>query len=192
MSKTDLFQAIQLSISTQFQCQKLFYFNKFSSAWVFSSNVKSVLYQTIQFNMSTHSNSIWPIDRTLSGVTIPGQSGPRSDGNNGVLCILQSSGITEVSPSDCLVSYLGHSLEESCLSVDMQSVYSAASANRARLFWSKYIKTSTNRFYYQWFWLVPFIDPSNFFKGNSYWSSLLRQRKKGSLKDETCQNYCWL
>ena len=46
----------------------------------------------------------------MSGATIPGQSGLGSDGNEGVLCILQSSYITGTSPSDCLVSYPGHSL----------------------------------------------------------------------------------
>ena len=55
---------------------------------------------------------IWPIDRTLSGVTFSGQSGPRSNGIKGVLCIPQSSRITGASLSDCLVSYPGHSLEE--------------------------------------------------------------------------------
>ena len=38
------------------------------------------------------------------------QSGPGSYGNKRVLHIPQSSSITEASPSDCLVSYLGHSL----------------------------------------------------------------------------------
>ena len=37
-------------------------------------------------------------------------SGPGSDDNEGVLHIPQSSMITGTSPSDCLVSYLGHSL----------------------------------------------------------------------------------
>ena len=32
------------------------------------------------------------------------------DGNEGVLCLPQSSSITGTSPSDCLVSYPGHSL----------------------------------------------------------------------------------
>ena len=50
-------------------------------------------------------SSILPIDRALSGVPIPGQSGPGIDGNEGVLCILQSSSITGTPPSDCLVSY---------------------------------------------------------------------------------------
>ena len=34
-----------------------------------------------------HHSSIWPIDRTFSSVTTPGQSGPGSDGNEGVLYI---------------------------------------------------------------------------------------------------------
>ena len=42
---------------------------------------------------------------TRSGATTPGQNGPGSDGNKGVLCIPQSSSIAEVSLSDCLVSY---------------------------------------------------------------------------------------
>ena len=66
---------------------------------------KIVLFQTIQFSISTQFSSIWPIDRTLPGATTPGQSGPGSDGNQGVLCIPQSSSITGTSPSDCLVSY---------------------------------------------------------------------------------------
>ena len=33
-------------------------------------------------------SSIWPIDRTLSGITTPRQSGPGSNGNEGVLDIL--------------------------------------------------------------------------------------------------------
>ena len=32
--------------------------------------------------------SIWHIDRTLSGATTPGQSGPRSNGKEGVVYIL--------------------------------------------------------------------------------------------------------
>ena len=48
-------------------------------------------------------SSIWPIDRTQSGATTPGQSGPGINGNEGVLHIPQSSNITETSLSDCLV-----------------------------------------------------------------------------------------
>ena len=43
---------------------------------------------------------IWRIDRTLSGATTPGQSGPVSDGNEEVLGIIQSPSITGTSPSD--------------------------------------------------------------------------------------------
>ena len=66
---------------------------------------------------------------TLSGATTLSQSGPGSDGKKGVIRILQSSSITGVSPSDCLVSYPGHSLGKSYPSAEMQSVYSAAPAN---------------------------------------------------------------
>ena len=48
----------------------------------------------------------------LSGATTPGQIGPGGDGHEGVLRIPQSSSIAGTSPSDCLVSYSGHSLGE--------------------------------------------------------------------------------
>ena len=51
-----------------------------------------------------------PIDRALSGATTPGKSGPRGDDNEELLRILQSPSMTGTSPSDCLVSYPGHSL----------------------------------------------------------------------------------
>ena len=72
--------------------------NPFLYKWTF-------LFQVIQFIIS----SIWPIDRTLSGATSPGQSGPGSDSNKGVLYIPQSSSITGTAPADCLVSYRGRS-----------------------------------------------------------------------------------
>ena len=50
------------------------------------------------------------MDRALSGATTPGQSGPGSDGKEGVLRIPQSSSTAGTSPSDYLVSYPGHSL----------------------------------------------------------------------------------
>ena len=46
--------------------------------------------------------------------------------------IPQSSNITGASTSDCLVSYLGHSLREPYPFVETQSVYSTAPANWAR------------------------------------------------------------
>ena len=70
------------------------------------------------------------MDRALSGATTPGQSGPGSDGNEGVLRIPQSSSIAGTSPSDCLVSYPGHSFGGgSYPSSEKQSMYSTAPAD---------------------------------------------------------------
>ena len=52
--------------------------------------------------------------------------GPRSDGNKEVLRFPQNSSITGAWPSDCLMSYPGHSLGDSYPSAEMQSVYSTA------------------------------------------------------------------
>ena len=57
-------------------------------------------------------SSIWTVDPTLTGTTTLNLSGPGSNGNEGVLHILQGSR-TGASPSEGLVSYLGHSLRES-------------------------------------------------------------------------------
>ena len=70
---------------------------------------KTVLFQANQFSISTQFWSIWHIDETLSGATTPGQSGPWSDGNRGVLCISQSSSITGALSSDSLFSYYQNS-----------------------------------------------------------------------------------
>ena len=96
------------------------------------SNLKTVLFQTIQFRISMQFSSIWPIDRTLSGATTLGQSGPRSDGSKEILRIPQNVSLTWASPSDCLMSYPGHSLGKFYPSADMQSVYSIAPADWAR------------------------------------------------------------
>ena len=48
---------------------------------------KTVLFQAFQFSICTQFSSISHIDSTLSGATTVGQSGPRSDGNEGVLHI---------------------------------------------------------------------------------------------------------
>ena len=69
---------------------------------------------------------IQPMDRTKSDATDQGLSGRGSNGNKGVFRIPQSSSITGISPSDCLVSYPGHMLGKSYSSAKMQSVYSAA------------------------------------------------------------------
>ena len=70
----------------------------------------------------------------LSGATTPGQRGPGSNGNEGVLHIPQSSSIAGTSPSDCFVSYPGHSLRGGCYpSAEVQSVYSTAPADWAKI-----------------------------------------------------------
>ena len=70
--------------------------------------------------------SIWRIDRTLSGTTTTGQSGPGSNGNKGVLCISQISK-AGAWPSDSLESYCGHLLVGGINpSAEKLSVYSTA------------------------------------------------------------------
>ena len=97
-----------------------------------SLNIKTVLFQVIQFSISTHFSSIWPVDRTLSGATTPSQSGPGSDDNKGVLRIPQSSSITGTSQSDYLVSYPADLLAGSYPSAEVQSVYSTAPTDWTR------------------------------------------------------------
>ena len=140
-----LFETTQLSMNTQFVknisissysvlIQKL----QFSISIVFvhtELNIKTVLFQVIQFIISTQFSSIWPINRTLSDATTLGQSRSGSDGSKWILHIPQSSRITGTSPLDCLVSYSEHSLGGwgSGLSAEMQSVYSIAPADWANL-----------------------------------------------------------
>ena len=70
------------------------------------------------------------MDRTLSGATIPGQSRPGSDGNEGVLRIPQSPSNTGTSPLDYFMSYPGHLLGSvSYPSAEKQSVYSTSPAD---------------------------------------------------------------
>ena len=129
--KAVLFQTIQFSVST-ISMSKAVLLKQFSLAWVNSLDSKTFLYLAIQFSISTQFNSIWPIDKTLSVATTLGQSGPENNGNEGVPCITQISDITGTSTSDCLQSYTGHSLSVSYSSVEKQSVYSTAPADRTR------------------------------------------------------------
>ena len=66
----------------------------------------------------------------LAGATILGPSRLEINGNEDVLYIPKKSR-TGPSPSDGRLSYLGHSLEGSYHSADMQSAYSTASADWA-------------------------------------------------------------
>ena len=60
--------------------------------------VLTVLFQTIQFSKSTQLSSIGPIDRTLSGATSAGRSGPGSDGDKGVLASPKATALLEPNP----------------------------------------------------------------------------------------------
>ena len=106
---------------------KQFFFKQFSLAQACSLNVKIVPFQTIQLNTSTQFSSIWPLNRTLSGVTTPSQIKPESDSNKDLLGIFQNSSIIEASWSDCLVSYPEHSwvAGKSYSSAEMHSTASA-------------------------------------------------------------------
>ena len=56
--------------------------------------LKRVIFRmNIQF--STQFNSTWLLDRTLSGATTPGQSGPGSDGNERVLHFPKAAALQE-------------------------------------------------------------------------------------------------
>ena len=75
--------------------------------------------------------SVWPIDRTLSGVTTSDLSGPGGKVSEGVLCIPKSFRITGALLLDSKVSYPGHLFGRGSYSPsEMQSVYSTALADQ--------------------------------------------------------------
>ena len=84
--------------------KKEFYYKQFSSAY------KIVIFQTIQFSISTQFSSILPIHRTLSGATTSGQSGLSSVINEGVLHLPQSSCITGTNLTIRLYSVISRKL----------------------------------------------------------------------------------
>ena len=100
---------------------KQFYFKQFSLALIHSLNAKTVSSGPTQF--------IWTIKKTLSGATTSDQCWPGSNGNKGILCILQSSSITRTSPSNCLMLYQDSHCRESYPSSEIQLVYSTVPAN---------------------------------------------------------------
>ena len=83
---------------------------KHQSSVITQLNYQTVLFQTIQFSISHLFALSLSVKKFYFGATTPGQSGPGSNGNKGVVCITQSSSITAASPSDFLVSYPGHLL----------------------------------------------------------------------------------
>ena len=118
LSKSFLFQAFQFAISIVFVHTQL--------------NLKAVRFQTIQFSISTQFSSIWPIDRTLSDITTPGQSWPGSDGNEWYSAFPKTPALLE--PPDRIV--LCHIQDTSSggwsySSAEMPSVYSTAPAEWA-------------------------------------------------------------
>ena len=58
--------------------------------------ISTVLFQTIQFSISTLFSSIWTKDRILSGAATPSQSGPGSDGNSGLSVFPQAPALQEL------------------------------------------------------------------------------------------------
>ena len=117
--QTVLFLTIQFSVSYKVEWfQVLLYITNNSikhRSFVYTQlNDQTVLFLTIRFDIShlfAHSLK-WQtvLFDPLSGAITPSQSGPGSDGNEGVLRISQSSSITGTPSSDCLMSYRGHSL----------------------------------------------------------------------------------
>ena len=84
----------------------------------------------------------------ISGTTTPGQSGPGSDDNKGVLHIPQSSSITGTSPSDCLVSYSRHSLGGGVLPLcrGAVSIFYSPSRLGKHLCWGSFSNHSNNQY----------------------------------------------
>ena len=94
-----------------------------SSYWKGSPKVTLNYSRQLYFTYNLHTGcSIWSIDSTLSGVTTPGQSGPGSNGNEGVLHIPQISK-AGVLPSDGLMSYPIHSLQAGLTLLQRSSQY---------------------------------------------------------------------
>ena len=57
MSKQFYFEQFSL-VEEQFQCQKQFFFKQFTLAYVRSLQLKTVVFQVLQFNISTRFSSI--------------------------------------------------------------------------------------------------------------------------------------
>ena len=95
-----------LNVSTQFNCQKYFYFKLFSF-------VKQVLIQTIQFSVSI---VFVHIPLNVKTVIFDPEIGPykvlplRVRVNLGVMALKRYSTFSKALLSDCFVSYPGHSL----------------------------------------------------------------------------------
>ena len=90
-----------------------------------AKHFKIVLFQTIQFSISTQFSSIWPIDKILSVATTPDQSGPGSDGNKGYSAFPQALELLEPHHQIVWTIVCGGSYP----SAEKQSVYSTTPAD---------------------------------------------------------------
>ena len=100
MSKTAPFQTIQFSISTQFKSKYSLIVKNISISSYSVKSISSNSNNSVQHEYAVQFYGLKPIDRALSGTTIPG-----NNSNEGVLRIPQSCSITGTSQSDYLVSY---------------------------------------------------------------------------------------
>ena len=142
--KIVLFQTIQFRISTHFKCQTVL-FDQFNCQKHFYLSYSVYSNSSNSNNSVLHKytvSSIKPIDRALSGATTPGQSGPVSDGMKRFAAFLQSSSIIGTLQSDCLVSYVGHSL------VGGGSYPTAVQDDWAKVYWSLTFKMCLSKYSY--------------------------------------------
>ena len=117
---------------------------------------------------------IWTIDKSLSGATNPGLSGPGRDGKGGLLCISQTFNITgayHIVKSDMLESYP---------SAEKQSVYSIAPTD-----WASKKKSPDSWKNYGW-WVG---DQKNVANLTSQVSELL-QCHPGNMKSDIFMKHC--
>ena len=92
--------------------------NKFNISTLFQYQNKSFSNNSVE-----HKYTVWPIDRTLSSATSPGQSWPRSEINEEEFRFPQSSSITEISLSEPLVLNSRTLFGGSYPSIESQSEY---------------------------------------------------------------------
>ena len=123
MSKTGLFPTIQFSIQNSFISN-----NSVSDNYTLSVS-KTVLFQTIQFSISTQFSSFDHWIGPYQVLQLQDRVDRGAMAMKGYSVIPQSISITGISPSDCLVSYLGYSLRKSFPFADKQSLYSIAAAD---------------------------------------------------------------
>ena len=110
-------------------------------------------------------SSIWPIDGNLSVLQFQDRLDLEVMAMKGYSAIANS--ITGTSQSDCLMSFLGHTLEEcSCSTAEMRSVFSTPLndwANNSICYYS-YVSTNFNGFNYCYLTPIVFFQHLNCFK----------------------------